>query len=150
MSELFDVVQAFFTEDEWSFSQLEGRPTLQLVFQGENGRWTCYAQVREAQAQFVFYSILPPTVPPAKRAEVAEFLTRANYGLVIGNFEMNLDDGEVRYKTSLDVEGDRLSPALIRQVVYSNIFVTDRYLPGLMSVIYGSQSPADAIANLAV
>jgi hypothetical protein len=95
MSELMTTVQAFFTEDEWSFSEVEGRTTLQLVFQGENGRWTCYAQVREPQAQFVFYSILPTNVPAAKRAAVAEFLTRANFGLVIGNFEMNMDDGEV-------------------------------------------------------
>ena len=26
----------------------------------------------------------------------AEFLTRANYGLVFGNFEMDMHDGEIR------------------------------------------------------
>jgi len=35
---------------------------------------------------------------------VNEFLTRANYGLNIGNFEMDFQDGEIRFKTAIDVE----------------------------------------------
>jgi len=44
-----------------------------------------------------------------------KFLTRANYGMMIGNFEMDFTDGEIRYKTSIDVEGDKLSSALIKR-----------------------------------
>ncbi len=32
-----------------------------------------------------------------------EFITRANYGLPSGNFEMNYDTGEVRFRTSVFV-----------------------------------------------
>lgn len=53
-------------------------------------------------------------VPEDRRLALAEFLTRANYGLFIGNFEMDWQDGEVRYKTSIDVAGDRLSTALVQ------------------------------------
>jgi hypothetical protein len=49
---------------------------------------------------------------------VAEFLTRANSGMVIGNFELDFADGEIRYKTSIDVEGDKLSYAIIKRLVY--------------------------------
>ena len=76
------------------------------------------------------------------------FLTRANYGLLIGNFEMDYNDGEVRYKTSIDVEGDRLSKALVKRLVYDNLAVMDRYLPGVLSVIYGGASPTEAIAQV--
>ncbi len=48
---------------------------------------------------------------------VAEFITRANFGIVIGNFEIDFSDGEIRYKTSIDVEGDRPSFALIKRLV---------------------------------
>ena len=38
---------------------------------------------------------------------MAEFLTRANYGIMIGNFEMDFNDGEVRYKGALEyADGD--------------------------------------------
>jgi hypothetical protein len=87
-------------------------------------------------------------VPEDKRLIMADFLTRANYGLYIGNFEMDFNDGEVRYKTSIDVEGTELNTALITRVVYDNLAVMDRYLPGIMSVVFGGASPTEAIAQV--
>lgn len=42
----------------------------------------------------------------------AEFLTRANYGLVFGNFEMDMHDGEIRYKPSFRAAEKPLVPML--------------------------------------
>jgi hypothetical protein len=138
----------FFKEDDWPFYEVEGKSILQMAFQGENGKWTCYAKARVEQEQFVFYSVCPVNAPENKRLAVAEFLTRANSGMIIGNFELDFADGEVRYKTSIDVEGDRLSFALIQRVVYTNVTMMDEYLPGIMSVIYGDVLPEDAIAKI--
>ena len=63
---------------------------------------------------------------------IAHFLTLTNYGLIIGNFELDLSDCEIRYKTSIDVEGDRLTPALIKRLVYTNVTMMDQYLPGIL------------------
>ena len=70
---------------------------------------------------------------------------RANYGLHIGNFELDMGDGEVRFKTSIDTESTALSFELVRNVVYANVMQMDRYLPGLMAVLGGQATPADAI-----
>jgi len=78
---------------------------------------------------------------------MAEFLTRANYGLVVGNFELDFTDGEIRYKTSIDVEGDCLSKALVRAIVYTNIIMMDKYMPGIMALLYANVSPVQAIAR---
>jgi hypothetical protein len=129
----------FFTEDDWSFTKLQGEPVLRLAFQGENGKWSCYAKAREEQQQFVFYSICPIVAPEEKRSVIAEFITRANYGMTIGNFELDFEDGEIRYKASIDVEGDRLTPALIKNLVYTNVMMMDEYLPGIKAVIDGEQ-----------
>ena len=148
MGNILDTATAFFKDDGWPFQQLEGQPILQVGFQGDNGQWTCFAQAREEQAQLVFYSVCAAKAPEAKRPALAEFLTRANYGLIMGNFELDWRDGEVRYKTSIDVEGDRLTPALVKQMAYANVVMMDRYLPGIMRVIYGDVSPAEAIAEI--
>ena len=79
---------------------------------------------------------------------MAEFLTRANYGLIVGNFELDFDDGEVRYKTSLDVEDAELLPALLAHIVYANVTNMDRYLPGIVAVLASSQTPAEAVAQI--
>jgi hypothetical protein len=146
--QFFEEIVNFFEEDGWPFVQIEGEPLLQMVFQGENGKWTCYAKARDDQEQFVFYSVCPLNTPDSKRLAVAEFLTRANSGMIIGNFEMDFEDGEIRYKTSIDVEDDSLSCALIKRLVYANVMMMDAYLPGIMSVIYGDVTPVDAIAQI--
>lgn len=146
--QIFNSLVEFFEEDDWDFQWIENMPVLSLGFAGNNGKWTCYAQAREAEQQFVFYSVLPINVPEEHRPAIAEFITRANYGMILGNFEMDFSDGEVRYKTSIDVEGASLVPPLIRQIVYANVVITDRYLPGLMRVIYGGLSPLEAIKSV--
>jgi hypothetical protein len=145
---ILESVIEFFTEDDWTFTKIQGQSTLQVVCQGENDRWNCYAQAREDQQQFVFYSIYPELAPEDKRLAMAEFLTRANYGLIIGNFEMDFNDGEIRYKTSIDVEGDLLSTDLIKQLVYANIMMMDHYIPGIQAVINGRLSAAEAISQV--
>jgi hypothetical protein len=75
-------------------------------------------------------------------------LTRANSGMIIGNFELDFADGEIRYKTSIDVKGDFLSFELIKQLVYANVMMMDEYLPGIMSVIDSDVEPKDAIAQI--
>jgi hypothetical protein len=60
----------------------------------------------------------------------------------------NLQDGEVRYKTSIAPGGAELNHALIRSAVYPNVLMMDAYLPGIMTVLYGDVSPAEAIAQV--
>lgn len=131
------VVREFFDEDDWEFIQIEPG-LLQLAFQGENGRWRCYARIHEQEKQFIFYSICPLVVAEEDRMLMAEFLTKANYGMILGNFELDFTDGEIRYKTSIDVEGDRLTLALVRSLVYANVTIMDRYLLGIVAVLEGN------------
>lgn len=145
---IFQAIINFFTQDDWVFTKIKGELSLNLAFQGDNGTWKCYAKAREKQQQFVFYSICPINTPESKRLAIAEFITRANYGMMIGNFELDFSDGEIRYKTGIDVEGDRLTSALIKQLVYANLTMMDEYLPGIRVVIEGDMSPEDAIAKI--
>ncbi|WP_017662953.1 hypothetical protein [Baaleninema simplex] len=59
---------------------------------------------------------------------------------------MDYSDGEIRYKTSIDVEGSQLDNALIKQLLYTNLLMMDKYLPAIEAVIAGTQTPEEAIA----
>lgn len=144
----FATLGTFLDEDGWYPQQIEDRPIYKVGFSGKNGRYACFAQVRLDLEQFIFYVMAPNKVPEAHCAAVAEFITRANYGLRIGNFEMDYRDGEVRYKCSLDFEDALLTPALIRNAIYPAVQTMDRYYPGLMAVIYGGQTPEAAIQTI--
>ncbi|MEL6382808.1 MAG: YbjN domain-containing protein, partial [Cyanobacteria bacterium J06626_18] len=142
---IYDALIDFFKTESWSFQTLPQQAALRLAFKGKNGQWDCYAKAREAHQQVVFYSISPITVAKAKRNAIAEFLTRANHGMILGNFELDYSDGEIRYKTSIDVEGDKLTIALIRNLVYTNVLTMDQYLPGILAVLEQGTIPEQAI-----
>ena len=92
MGPLLTAALNFLRADNWPVTVLDDEEMLQVYFQGEKGNWMCYAQAREELSQFVFYSILPLAAPPARRAAVGEFVNRANFGLVVGNFEFSARD----------------------------------------------------------
>ncbi len=148
MGPVYNDMTRFFLMDDWKFTPIEGRSMLQMGFSGRNGNWTCIARALDEKQQVIFLSICSVKVPEAKRDLVAEFLTRANYGLVIGNFEMDYEDGEIRYKTSVDVGDEHVSSEIMKPLVYTNVAMMDRYLPGIMAVTHGNVSPADAIKDI--
>jgi hypothetical protein len=148
MGRILDMVKRFLEQDDWPVSMVEGRSVVKTGFEGKNGQFTCYAQERKEQEQFVFYSIFPVRTPENKMSEVAEFITRANYGMIIGNFEVDYGDGEIRYKTSVDVEESDFSEPLARHMIYANVLTMDKYFPGLMRVLYAGINPVSAIEEV--
>ncbi|MGC9399915.1 MAG: YbjN domain-containing protein [Anaerolineae bacterium] len=144
----FETLTSFLEEDGWYPQRLDDRYIHRMGFSGANGQYACYAQIRMDLEQFLFYVMAPVKVPEERRMLCAEFLTRANYGLRIGNFEMDMSDGEVRYKSSLDFEGEALTPNLIRRAIYPAVQTMDRYMPGLMKVMYGAATPEVAIGEI--
>jgi len=144
---IFQVMVSFFQEEEWAFKQLDNS-TLHLLFQGKNGQFNCYARAREAQQQFVFYSLCPVKVPQKKRKQLGELVCRANFGMIIGNFELDFNTGEIRYKTSIDIKDSFLTEETLKQLVYTNVLTMDQYLPGVEAVLSSRTSPEDAIAQI--
>ncbi|NEP76291.1 MAG: YbjN domain-containing protein, partial [Okeania sp. SIO2G5] len=147
------VVKPFFDGEDWSFVQLDNT-TLQLAFQGSNGRWTCLAESSDDTQQFIFYSLYPLQVESAHYSTMSEFLMRANSGMIIGNFELDFMMGELRFKTSVDVDGihSNLSSCysvyqqLWQQLAYINVITMDRYFPGITAIVNQTLPADEAIA----
>jgi hypothetical protein len=147
--DLYATLLEFLRAENWPYVRLEDEQSIQIAVQGQNGAWSCTAHIRDPDRQCIIYSWCATPAPAARRMAMAEFLTRLNVGLIIGNFELDLDSGIVRYKTSLDVEGDRLSQALLRQLIYANINTMDSYLPDLLALIAGTATPLEVLGRAA-
>lgn len=144
----FSILGQFLEEDGWYPQVMEDRPIYRMYFNGHNGELRCYAQINEELSIFLFYSVATSNVPEERRIAASEYITRANYGLRIGNFELDFSDGEFRFKSSFDFEGETLSTKMLRNAIYPAVQTMDRYLPGMMKVIYGDKPPAEAIAEI--
>ena len=144
-SSLLEKVMALLSEGGWRFRTIDGKPWLELDFMGEHGQYRCVMTIHEKAQRVAFYSHAPVMASEARRQAAAEYLSRANYGLLLGNFEIDFRDGEVRYKTSIDIEGTELTAPVVRNLMMPNLLMMDRYLPGLMQVLYGNASPTKAV-----
>ncbi len=111
--------------------------TVSFTHVGEQRSWEVFCRSRHPVPQVMVYSLHPWVVPEDRRLAMMELLIRANYGLVIGNFEMDPDDGELRFKTSIDVGSDRLSSELLARLVQHNLDAFEQYLPAVEAVIAG-------------
>jgi hypothetical protein len=147
MGRLLDAVVEYLDEEEFDYD-VEGDERVDLSFTSSNGVLVTWFSIDEEDQVVLFVSRCPVFVPQERREAAMEFLTRANFGLRLGHFEFDLDDGEVRYKTSIDVEGDRLTPVLVKRLVRPNLVTMDRYLPGLLRVVFGATTAAQEIAAI--
>ncbi|MSQ26612.1 MAG: YbjN domain-containing protein [Dehalococcoidia bacterium] len=142
--EMFDVIVTFAKDSGWPYEVVEAGSAVRVPLKGDNGEWLAVIMAEEGLNQCMVFSYLTGEVPAARRPPMAEFLTRANYGLRIGNFEMDCEDGEVRYRTSLDTAGEKLSPPMLKQLVTHNATQFDTYLPGIQAVL-GGTGPVEAV-----
>lgn len=146
--DLLALARAYLEGSGWDVEQHPDEPLLRTVAQAAAGVWTCYVRARAGEEQLVFYSVAPRKAPEPTRAAVGEFLHRVNYGTIIGNFELDCDDGEIRFKTSLDAEGEELTDVQLEKLTTFNVRSMGRYLPLIDEVIDGVVSAPDAIARV--
>lgn len=86
-------------------------------------------------------------VPEHARKNVVEYLTRANYGLFLGNFQMDMDDGQIVYQVGTVHSDQIVSKEEIARMVHVAGEMVRRYGKGLQDVIDGVCSPEEAVAK---
>jgi hypothetical protein len=114
--------------------------------EGDSGVWNTQITVVPEYFQVLVYADMRLSVPREQRLDLAEWAARANRGLPVGNFEVDLDEGAVWFKTSIDVEGDALSFALFENLLAANFVTTDTYLGPLKRWLDGEISNVEAVA----
>src|SRR5438552_11284376 len=101
MSRMSDFLVEYFAEKGVFLQKVEELPVFETTFALQHATHRCRViPIENERQQFLFYSLCPVRVPQQSRAAISEFVTRANSGLIIGNFEMDFADGEVRFRTS--------------------------------------------------
>tara|TARA_Y100000739_G_scaffold14186_1_gene11620 strand:+ start:650 stop:1354 length:705 start_codon:yes stop_codon:yes gene_type:complete len=146
-SPLLESARNYLEKNEWNFEVLSDHSTIALGFEGVNGEWHCMIQTRELEEQMIFYSSLSENISSNRIETMMRFITMANYRLVVGNFELDVTDGELNYKTALDLESVILNNDMIRNIIHTNLATFDRHLPGVQIILNGgsTEEAMDAI-----
>jgi len=144
MKQLLDIAAEFLEENDLDFERHPDESLLRFVVDGDNGPLSCFARADDEAQQLVVYAVLSHRVSAERRYALAELITRMNFGIPIGNFELDFDDGEVRFKAGIDVERASLTAGLVRPLVVAAIVSMDAAAPVLRALASGDMEPLDA------
>ncbi len=92
----------------------------------------------------ISYGLIPLKADPAQIAQVCEYLTRANFGLGIGNFELDFPTGTIRYKVTINCRSGLPGFTVLSDLVSVPVAMFNRYGAGLVAVNAGTETAEEA------
>ena len=143
---LLDRVGDYLTEKDWNFSRLEDKDCLSFNLRLRDGSVRVFVDTWEGGgwSRILVYSTYPTYVPVQRRQAVAEAIARINYVNIFGNLEMDMNDGEVRVRTTL--EGDAfIGDEMIDRAIRKSLDLADQYQAALLSIAFGNAVPQDVL-----
>jgi hypothetical protein len=139
------LVEQFLTGEGLKYTVLKEGAILGFGMNGENGKFHCYVTFDDEEGYVLVHSLCGFNAPQEKRAEMAELLTRINFVIKIGNFVLDFEDGEIRFRSSIRVSSKEISNEIIKHLILINILTMDKAFPILMELIYGTASPLELL-----
>ncbi|WP_013630025.1 YbjN domain-containing protein [Rubinisphaera brasiliensis] len=145
MSDIVDQFKGYLSREELKHSVVGDGSIFDMNFSGKQANYRSIVVLSD-EHELQVLAFAPFQVPEGSRPAVALAIAKANYGLKIGNFELDLRDGELRYHASLPFEGSLPADAVLDRVIYVPLAMLDRYLPAFLAVIYGNEPALEAVA----
>lgn len=147
MQNPIDVVRKALTDRGLQFESGPEPDSLLLGFKGEHGQLTVVVHCPGPQRVLLMYTDSNLYIPEQRRRDAAEFVARANCGLPLGNLELDMNDGGVRYKVSADFQHGEPTEELVMAMLIVGVNSYSRYLPGLTLIATGVLAAEDAIVH---
>lgn len=143
-----NAVEDFLTSDEWHYRYNEENETIVAGVNIKSKLKETELRIRIGDHRYIVYAYINIAADEDCRERVAEYIARANYGLTWGNFELDMRDGEIRYKYPVDFGDDCdtiPSDSIIARSIYIPCEMMQKYGDGLIAVMYDIKTPEEAI-----
>lgn len=128
---MFERFKEYLKAVELTYSIVENETIITFRYTSK-GNYQCIVDIDEHDQIILVYTILGSIIVSDKRNRISQLLTKINYGLRIGNFEMDYDDGQIRYKTSIDYDGVKeFDDSFIANLILISLTTTDKYFQAI-------------------
>lgn len=132
----------------WTYTSGKVNGILFLPINGVNGIFNCVVDVTEDNSLFLFISFNGTTCPMDSRLRFAELLNRINFNLKFGNFEVGMESGEIKFRTSLFYEEMEINDKIIDSIILKNLHIHDSVFPYFNKFLFGSLSMDEIYNNI--
>lgn len=148
MDHLLNDTIEFLDKIGWRYRREENTNLLALSLRGEK---ETYPMLIYAKAPFwICIAQLPWEIPDRNRLEVAEYLHRANYGLLLGSFEMDYDNGDVRFRSAMVRENRPMEESILDRYIKTPAAMLDQYAAGIQAIVRDGEIARHALEYSAV
>ena len=146
--EIANAINSYLKQDDWhfSFDEENGLFRFGLSLSSKIKKINYIVDVKEDE--YIVYAIAPIGADEEDKkmmATMAEFVCRANYGLKNGNFELDMRDGEVRFKCFVDCESITPSKDMVQNSIHCPAIMFKRYGSGIVDIIFGNATATEAV-----
>lgn len=148
--ELAELIKEFLAEDNWNydFNEDEGNFSFSLTIDSKLKHLRYYIHVHgEAYTVYAVSPLNADNDDKPVMSTLAEFICRANYGLRNGNFELDMRDGEIRYKIFVDCEDSLPSQAIVKRSIVIPCVMFEKYSRGILDVMFKGLSSEEAVSE---
>lgn len=158
---IVNYLKQYFDEQQWHYNHYrpkssdsdnnnnDSQQSHYLSFRMRNKKLDCgyLFRVQEHNNLLAVYGILPFLIPESHQSAAMLLITQINYDMLIGNLEMDINDGEIRYKNAIDVEAVGMDESTIEHLLQSVIAMTTVTYE-IFSELVNNQNPATELQDL--
>ncbi|MBB3106958.1 hypothetical protein FHS24_001475 [Psychrobacter luti] len=156
---IVNYLKQYFDEQQWHYNHYRPRASgnknsdiqqsHHLSLRMRNKKLDCgyLFRVQEKNNLLAVYGILPFLIPESHQSAAMLLITQINYDMLIGNLEMDINDGEIRYKNAIDVEAVGMDENTIEHLLQSVIAMTTVTYE-IFSDLVNNQNPAAELQDL--
>ncbi len=145
-----EFVKNFLDEGNWRYDMREHADSVLFTggIAGFAGLYDSFRFFMFVEDDLVQNFAMFPASARSRMSGVAEFITRVNYNLKLGRFEMDYGCGEVRFHMSLPMSAVREErDELLPRILYLPVQMLDRYARGFSEVILDLKTPEQAVKD---
>jgi hypothetical protein len=145
MKKTIETIKSYFEKNDWKYRFNEEDKVFISGFNMGNVLGNVRMFIFLEDNSYNVYMVLNSKVEEKYFPIVAEFLHRANYGLKDGNFEMDYNDGGIRYKSFVYFKNMDVSEEVVQESIFVGAAMIDKYGKGLLKLMLGDGSPQECI-----
>ncbi len=124
---VFDTMCEMLDDDGWKYEKDPADLSVSCTAQGEDLPIDVNFKIIPELQLVTLVSQMPFKVPENRRTELAVAISRANYGMVDGNFDFDLKNGVILFRLTSSFMGSLLSKELLSYMLYVSCGTVDKY-----------------------
>ena len=124
---VYELFKKHLDEHHIKYEAFDDKHLLKMIVHGDDLPQPTVIRIFDDREIVQILSPLPCMMPEDKRIDAAVAVSVANYGLIIGSFDFDMNDGEIRFRVSMDFEGLEMNDTAVKNLLSPVFVITDQY-----------------------